>query len=431
MATESEYDIIVIGAGPTGLSFARSLASTGLRTAIIDRQPLDSLANPEFDGRDIALTHQSKRILTDLGVWQRIPENEISPIAAAKVLDGESPYSLNFEQTMQAKGGAFPGGTLLKRTLFSNAAEPLGYLIPNHEIRQAIFKEATLGGDLQVFADTRVIAVSSNINGAQVELASGTRLSSKLVVAADSRFSESRRMMGLSASMHDFGRICVVCRIEHDKPHDQIAREFFHYGRTLAILPLNGNQSSVVITAPMSSQSTIMGMTEQQFSADLQDRIFMVSEAQYGEIRLASERFAYPLVGVHANKFVAPRFALIGDAAVGMHPVTAHGFNLGLSGQEILANEIIKAQAVNVDIGAAGLLQRYETKHMRVTRPMYHGTNHLVRFFTDERAPAKLARRIALRLANNFPPIKHAIRHKLTESANHLSVRQLLTPTKL
>jgi 2-polyprenyl-6-methoxyphenol hydroxylase-like FAD-dependent oxidoreductase len=105
-----------------------------------------------------------------------------------------------------------------------------------------------------------------------------------------------------------------------------------------------------------------------------------------------------------------------------MHPVTAHGFNLGLSGQEILANEVIEALNHGIDIGDARLLKRFETKHMRTIRPMYYGTNEIVKLFTNDRAPAKVLRKIALRLANNFPPIKRIIRNKLTESQNRRTI---------
>ena len=145
--------------------------------------------------------------------------------------------------------------------------------------------------------------------------------------------------------MQDFGRACIVCRMEHDDPHDGVAFECFHYGRTLAILPLNGNQSSIVITAPMTEQHSIVEMSQARFNLDVQMRF----ESRLGEMRLVTERFAYPLVGVHAQKFFATRFALIGDAAVGMHPVTAHGFNRGLSGQEILAKEVSKAVREGAD----------------------------------------------------------------------------------
>lgn len=243
-------------------------------------------------------------------------------------------------------------------------------------------------------------------------------MESKLVVAADSRFSETRRMLGIPASMHDFGRVCIVCRMEHEKHHNGIAFECFHYERTLAVLPLTPRCSSIVITAPMHLRDSIMEMDDAEFAADVQGRF----ETRHGSMQLTSKRFAYPLVGVHASKFCAKRFALIGDAAVGMHPVTAHGYNLGLSGQEILAKEIMNAAAQQKDIGAMSLLDRYQRKHMRTTRPMFHGTNELVKFFTDDRRPAKLARKVALRLANSIPPIKRVIQNKLTETTNRGSL---------
>jgi 2-polyprenyl-6-methoxyphenol hydroxylase-like FAD-dependent oxidoreductase len=202
--------------------------------------------------------------------------------------------------------------------------------------------------------------------------------------------------------------------MKHQRRHDGIAFECFDYGRTLAVLPLSGNTSSIVVTAPMNMRDSLMEMDTAAFSLDIQRQF----NNRYGEMTLISERFAYPLVGVHALKFCAQRFALIGDAAVGMHPVTAHGYNLGLSGQDILAKEIASATNREEDIGAISLLESYQRKHMRVTRPMFHGTNEIVKFFTDDRMPARLARKVALRLANVFPPIRKVIKNKLTQSGN-------------
>ena len=177
------------------------------------------------------------------------------------------------------------------------------------------------------------------------------------------------------------------------------------------MLPLTGNRCSIVVTAPMSQRDSIMTMHAEQFGEDIRARF----DGRYGDMRLISERHAYPLVAVHASKFVAKRAALLGDAAVGMHPVTAHGFNLGLSGQQLLAKEIRSAVARRSSIAESSLLGRYERKHMLSTRPMFHGTNEIVRLFTDERPLAKLARTLTLRVANRLPPIKRVIRNKLTE----------------
>ncbi len=387
------YDIVIVGGGPAGLSFACSLKNAGIHAAIIEKQPLESLSNPTFDGRDIALTHQSVRILKELDVWRRIPDECISSIREARVLDGPSPYSLNFDTR-------------------GESIDALGYLVSNHDIRKALFEEAQQIENLDIHTGTAVTSLTTAGDMATVVMADGQEFDAQLIVAADSRFSESRRMVGIPATMLDFGRVCIVCRMEHDKPNDSIAYECFHYGRTLAVLPLKANQSSIVVTAPMSKQDSIMSMSEAEFNQDIQTRF----NNRYGDMQLISKRFAYPLVGVHASKLCTTRFALVGDAAVGMHPVTAHGFNLGLSGQEILAKEIINALDKGTDIGDSRLLKRFEVRHMLDTRPMYHGTNEIVKMFTDDRPPAKLLRKLTLRLANNFPPIKHVIRNKLTES---------------
>ncbi len=389
------YDIIIIGAGPAGLSFARSLADTELRIAIIEKQSREQLAEPEFDGRDIALTHLSVRILKELGIWARFEVEERPPIKRARVLNGTSTYSLNFD------GDKDPDGAL-------------GFIVSNHVIRRSLFDEVQTFDNIDIHTDLSVTAVSTSDYRATITLSNGEEMEARLIVAADSRFSDTRRMVGIPASMYDFGRVCIVSRMQHEKPHDSIAFECFHYGQTLAVLPLTGNCSSIVVTAPMDQRDSIMGMTDDEFSADIQRRF----DARYGDMTLVSERFAYPLVGVHASSFCARRFALIGDAAVGMHPVTAHGYNLGLSGQEILAKEIISAAASQKDIGATSLLERYQRRHRRTTGPMFHGTNGIVKFFTDDRRPARLARAIALRLANRIPLIKRVIQNKLTETAN-------------
>ena len=389
------HDIIIVGAGPAGLSFARSLANTELRIALIEKQSKEQLAAPEFDGRDIALTHLSVRILKELGIWARFGPDDRPPIREARVLDGTSPYCLNFDSRQ-------------------DSIDALGFIVSNHIIRKALFDEIQTLDNVEIHSDLAVTSVSTDDNKASVGLSGGQTMEARLVVAADSRFSETRRMAGIPASMHDFGRVCIVCRMEHQRPHDAIAYECFHYGRTLAVLPLSSHRSSIVVTAPMDQRDSIMEMSDEQFSADIQHRF----DNRYGDMKLITGKFAYPLVGVHASKFYSKRFALIGDAAVGMHPVTAHGYNLGLSGQEILAKEIIGAAVQEGDIGETRLLERYQRKHMRTTKLMFHGTNEIVKFFTDDRLPAKLTRSFALRLANRVPPIKRAIQNKLTETSN-------------
>lgn len=153
-------------------------------------------------------------------------------------------------------------------------------------------------------------------------------------------------------------------------------------------------------------------MDKATFSRDVQIRF----EGRLGEMKLIGERFSYPLVAVYADRFVARRFALIGDASVGMHPVTAHGFNLGLRGQDTLASEIRSALARQFDIGAPKVLEHYQTKHRLSTLPLYLATNAIVKLYTDEILPAKLLRSTIIRLGNFIRPAKLAIMNQLTES---------------
>lgn len=391
-----EYDVIIIGAGPAGLSFARSLADLPLSIAVIERSSISTLENPPEDGREIALTHQSVELMKTFDIWRHIPDHDISPIEAAKVFDGNSSYSLNFDNKSQS-------------------LDALGYLIPNHQIRKAYFKETSQHPEIEFITETTVEDVSTCDEYGQVTLNNGCRLHAHLIIAADTRFSEMRRKMGLSASMKDFSRSAIVCRMEHEKPHNQTAFECFHYGRTTAILPMNGNRSSIVVTVNSRDAAHYAHMSETEFNSNIEQQM----DGLLGEMKLLGKRHVYPLVAVHANQFVSQRFALIGDAAVGMHPVTAHGFNLGLKGQASLANKIKLAIAEGKDIADEELLRTHEAELIRTTRVMYHGTNLVVGLFTNESFAAKLARKATLRLANNISPLKQLITDSLTEKDEH------------
>lgn len=391
MSDAVQFDLVIIGAGPAGLALAKSLADAPLRIALVEVQAQSILENPPEDGRDIALTHTSEKIMENLGMWPHIPADQMGTIRDAKVLNGKSPFALHFD-TKGQEGGY------------------LGRIVPNFLIRKAAYAVIRDQENVTLMCEQRVVGVETGGALSQVELADGRRLYTKLVVAADSRFSETRRMVGIGADSLDFGRVVIVCEMTHSLPHNDTAFECFHYDQTLAILPMAGLKSSVVVTLPVDRSKEVMGLSDAAFSADIEKRF----GRKLGVMTLTGKRHPYPLVGVLAKKFVANRFALIGDAAVGMHPVTAHGYNLGLSGAHLLAQELLTATAKGTDIGALAGLKRYEAAHRRVVLPLYHGTNLLVKLFTDTSPPARILRGAALRLGDLLPPVKSRILHQLT-----------------
>ncbi len=283
------YDIAIIGSGPNGDALACALADSNLKIAIIDKQPLKKLENPIIDGRDIALTHRSINMLKEIGFWNLIPNNLISKINKAKIFDGDSTYSLNFENINIKK-------------------DNLGCLIPNFLIKKNL---------------------------------------KKLLKKAKNIFSIESEII-----------------------------DFYNEG---------------------------------DFNSEVEKNFNLF----FGKMHLIGKRYSYPMITVYSKKFISNRFALIGDAAVGMHPVTAHGFNLGLQGIKILTKEIKSAVKNNIDIGSNFVLNKFQYKLHLAAIPLYLATNSIVRLYTNTSKPSKMARKFALRAVNAIKPLKKAFMNVL------------------
>lgn len=388
------HDVAIIGAGPAGLCLARALSGQGLSVVLLERQAERALAEPACDGREIALTHASQALLEKLGLWQRLPAEEVAVLRDAQVFNGPSLFAL---QIRAEQAGA----------------ERLGQLVANRAIRRAAYDAVAECTDVQLRCEVAVRAIRQRERDVELDLADGEQLHTRLLVTADSRFSETRRQLGIGARLKDFGKTMLVCRMDHEKPHRQTAWEWFGYGQTLALLPLNGDQSSVVLTLPPREIERLRALDGSAFAGEMERRF----EHRLGAMRLASERHAYPLVGVYAERLVGPRCALIGDAAVGMHPVTAHGFNFGLGSVQRLSAAVLGARARGDDIAAPALLSRYERQQRLATWPLYQATNLLVDVYTDDRLPARLLRGAGLRVAQGLLPLRKGIARHLTARA--------------
>jgi ubiquinone biosynthesis UbiH/UbiF/VisC/COQ6 family hydroxylase len=398
-ASRTDFDLTIIGAGPAGLSLARALSGHGLAIALVERQPRSVLESPPFDGREIALTRQSVDHLQTLGAWDRLPPADISPLNEARVLNGPFEHALRFRP-------------------LPKAGENLGCFVPNHLIRRSLFESVADCPDITLLDRRTATGIATSEDTATLTFADATKLTSRLIVAADTRFSEMRRRMGITATKCDFGKTMLVCRMAHDKPHHAVATEWFGYGRTIAILPLNGsaqapNLSSMILTQTHQRIAALM-----KLDADAYGRAATrLYQNRLGAMRPVGPALAYPLVGVYADRFVGRRFALIGDAAVGMHPVTAHGFNLGLAGAASLADLITRAAGADKDIGAASLLAAFEGRHRRATGPLYLATNMTVSLFTDDRFPARVLRDAVIRTGEYLAPVRQAISAHLMNPA--------------
>lgn len=391
------YDIIISGAGPTGLCLAKALSGHGLRIAVIDPQTETAIANPGFDGREIALTQRSVDILLKLDLWRRFSPNDLSPLRHARVINGQSPHSM-----------------LISQQLSRN--DELGWLISNHFIRRAAYEAVVDACDVTLLFNDTVSDASSTALSAQVQLSSGNILHSQLLVAADSRFSSTRRAFGIAADMHDFGRSMLVCCMHITQAHHNTAWEWFDYGQTLAMLPMNPDplsgqlRASIVVTLTSQATQDLLAMSESDFNDNITNRF----AGRLGHMSVASTRHAYPLVSVYPQRIVSQRFACVGDAAVGMHPVTAHGFNFGLLSVDALAHAIIEAKCNEQDIASSALLARYQSKQQRATRPLFLATHAITQLYTRDSPPARLLRNLLLQFGERATPIKRLLAASLT-----------------
>ncbi|MFY1055017.1 5-demethoxyubiquinol-8 5-hydroxylase UbiM [Ectopseudomonas khazarica] len=387
-------DIVIVGAGPAGLCLARALSGHGLSIMLLERQAEQALAAPAFDGREMALTHGSQALLERLGLWSRLPAEDVAVLRDAQVFNGPSLFALKIRAEQAG-------------------AERLGHLVANQAIRRAAYEAVRACSDVHLLCDTQVRAIQSGEHEIKLVLQDGQVLQPRLLVAADSRFSDTRRQLGIGAQLKDFGKSMLVCRMQHDLEHQQVAWEWFGYGQTLALLPLNGRQSSTVLTLPPREIERLLALDESTFAREMEQRF----DRRLGAMQLLGSRHAYPLVGAYARRMVGKRCALLGDAAVGMHPVTAHGFNFGLIGVQLLSEALLAAHARHQDIAAPATLSRYERQLRLATWPLYQATNLLVELYTNDHLPARLLRGAGLRMAQGLLPLKKGIARHLTARA--------------
>jgi len=405
----TRVDVAIVGAGPIGLCFANALSRHGVSSMLIDRQPRSAMVDPDSDGREIALTRASQQILDKLDVWSRVEPAERARMRGAKVFDGQSLFAMQIAPDA-AKD------------------EPLGCLVPNQVIRRAAYaalqtttsqtttSQTTTPGQGEILwrDEQEIVRFQASDTAVDIVLDSGEPVRASLLVAADSRFSTTRRAMGIPVHSYQHGQHMLVCRMHHDQPHDQTAWEWFGHGQTLALLPVDTHCSSVVLTLSPAEMEKQLALSVEAFDADITRRF----DARLGPMHRVAEPHRYPLVSVYAERFVGPRQALIGDAAVGMHPVTAHGFNLGLQGLSRLADLIGDARAQGQDIASPWLLRRYQREQRLATAPLFAATLAIVGLYTDDRAPARLLRKAVLRAGEAAWPVKRLIAGHLMRSSD-------------
>jgi 2-octaprenyl-6-methoxyphenol hydroxylase len=382
LMTNIRTDVLIIGGGLIGGPLAVALASHGVSVAVIDTEDPRQALDTAFDGRASAIALASQRALATLGLW-----STTAPFAAAieqiRVSDGHSPLFVHYDH--QAIGD-----------------EPFGWIVENHALRQALRQRLTSLPSVRLFAPTRLASLERNASAVEARLEDGTCLSAALVVAADGRGSPTRALAGIDITRWDYGQTAIVCTVAHSRPHRNIAREHFLPAGPFAILPLPGNRSSVVWTEKAHLVPAIMAQDDDLFLAELESRFgdFL------GKISIEGPRFSYPLSLQFANAYSAHRLVLAGDSAHGMHPVAGQGMNMGLRDVAALAELLVEAKRLGLDLGHGSVLDRYVRWRRFDNLLMLGLTDGLVRLFSNDVPAIQAARDLGLAAVNRMGPMK-------------------------
>ncbi len=386
--TGNKADVLIAGGGFAGLTLAIALRKAlGSSFAVTVADPA-LVANYAKDERASAIVAGARRLYATIGVWDAVAE-QAQPIldmvvTDSKLGDAVRPVFLAFS------GDVEPG-------------EPFAHMIENRYLVEVLAEQAKADGIDLLSAAVR--KVDHDGDGATAELADGTALRARLVVAADGARSAIRQNAGIATHGWNYGQSAIVINVGHERDHEGRAEEHFLPAGPFAILPLKGLRSSIVWTEATHDAERIVALPDDAFHAELEQRF----KLQLGEISVLGARRVHPLGFFVARAFIADRIALIGDAAHVIHPIAGQGLNMGLKDVAALAEVIVDAARLGLDPGAANVLERYQRWRRFDTMAMGFATDGLNRLFSNRSDVLRLARDVGLGLVERIPNLKRLL----------------------
>ncbi|MGN7295002.1 ubiquinone biosynthesis hydroxylase [Rhizobium sp. SAFR-030] len=378
-------DMLIVGGGYVGLSVAVATkqAAPHLSIEVIEAAPEHVW---QKDERASAIIAAATRMLQVLGVWDEIAAQS-QPINRMIVTDSRTsdpvrPVYLTFDGEV-AEG------------------QPFAHMVPNVAMVRALRGVCERLG-IRIRHGASATGFVAGPNCASLILSNGEKIDTRLVVACDGVRSKLRDMAGIKTVHWDYGQSGIVTTVEHERPHEGCAEEHFLPSGPFAILPLTGNRSSLVWTERTADADRLVASDDLFFEEELQRRFGY----KLGALTVVGGRKAFPLGLTLSRAFVAPRLALAGDAAHGIHPISGQGLNLGFKDVAALAETVVEADRLGLDIGALNILERYQEWRRFDTFRMGVTTDVLNRLFSNDITPIRIARDLGLGMVERLPRLK-------------------------
>lgn len=391
-----EIDICINGAGPVGAALAIRLAKAGLRVLIIDRVALPEAVDPSLDGRTYALSEGSRRMLEGTGLWARLSHKPqpIREISVSEGLVGRPPscrkVCFTSDDAPQDSAGPMPFGWMIE------ARDLRGAL--NHALRD----QKSLA--LAVPDQAQFIFTQDTV---QITLASGKTYVAQLAIGAEGRLSPLRSRAGIRVTRLPYHQCGLIATIAHERPHHDRALEHFLPQGPFARLPLapdaqHPHRSAIVWTEAAKRAERLFTLDDATLSCALMKRL----GDDVGAARVIGRRWIYPLSAQYAHRYVAPRLALVGDAAHGLHPIAGQGLNMGFRDVEVLSRLLEAQSKRGDDFGAPDLLMRYQREVRPNNMGMLAACDQLERLFRHRNPLLRRARSLGLDALEHLPAVK-------------------------
>lgn len=392
---ENRHDVLIVGGGFVGGALGCALAGAGLSCLVIDHDDPSAQLDAGFDGRSSAIAAAPRRLLRRLGIWQHV-EEKATPIEDIRVADGSSPFFLHYDHTDLGE-------------------EPLGHMVENRHLRQAVLASMKTVPRLHHLAPAEAVALDQGDSRVRLTLKDGRTVEAPLVIGCDGRGSWLRSAAEIPLTKWSYEQVGIVCTVRHERSHDNVAHEHFLPSGPFAILPLTDNRSSIVWTEKANLAPALLALPDNAFLEELSWRFgeFL------GKLEVTGPRWSYPLSLQFAQRITDRRVALAGDAAQAMHPIAGQGLNLGLRDVAALAEVVVDARRLGLDIGAGKVLDRYASWRRFDSHLMLALTDGLNRLFSNDVAPVRVARDVGLAAVEHMAPLKaYLMRHAMGEAGS-------------
>jgi 2-octaprenylphenol hydroxylase len=383
---QEQFDLLIVGGGMVGSALGCALADAGFSVCIVEaREPARSWPREEVDLRVSALTRATQCILENLQVWSRMTTLRVSPYQKMTVWDEGGHGRIHFDA--------------------AEIGEPdLGHIVENRVIQWALWERLEAFPNVQLLVPDSVEELQL---GSQPEamLCSAKRIKARLVVAADGRDSHIRQMVGIGMKGWEYDQHAIVATIKPALFHQLTAFQRFMKQGPLALLPIDDGRCSIVWSTSPKQAETLIALNDEVFCSQLTQ----ASESVLGRIEEIGPRGLFPLRLAHAQTYIQPGLALIGDAAHAMHPLAGQGVNLGLMDAMTLVDVLVDARDSGRMLSSLTTLRRYERARKGVNMMMLGAMDGFKRLFSNDVAPVKLIRNLGLSLTDRSGYFKHQL----------------------